>query len=139
MSFRIPRFAVAHGDAWFDGFTIEKLDSWDGTILPFSSTENKTDDGGEDDPNGSALLIVIACVLALMHNGGFFDEGEYYHDLSGAFGNTDATVGLPIGAGIALIVIVIYLLIRRLVSFKDAMKAVPKGFVAMVADIFDRK
>lgn len=97
----------------------------------------------DDNPRGKVfdliipiVVLILSCVLALIHNGGFFENGgDYYHDLSGAFGNTDATVALPIGAGIALIVIVIYLLARRLVSFKDAMKSVPKGFVAMVPAI----
>ena len=97
----------------------------------------------DDNPRGKVfdliipiVVLILACVFTLVHNGGFFENGgDYYHDLSGAFGNTDATVALPIGAGIALIVIVIYLLARRLVSFKDAMKSVPKGFVAMVPAI----
>ena len=97
----------------------------------------------DDNPRGKVfdliipiVVLIIACIFTLLHNGGFFEKGgDYYHDLSGAFGNTDATVALPIGAGIALIGIVVYLLARRLVSFKDAMKAVPKGFVAMVPAI----
>ena len=53
----------------------------------------------------------------------------------GAFSDTDATVGLPLGALAALIFTVIYLAIRRVVSFGDSMKCVPKGFVAMVPAI----
>ncbi len=107
-----------------------------------STDVSTSSEAADDNPRGKVFdlivpiaVLIITCVFALLHNGGFFSEGEYYHDLSGAFGNTDATVALPIGAGIALIVIVVYLLCRRLVSFKDAMKAVPKGFVAMVPAI----
>ena len=103
---------------------------------------SKSEEAADDNPRGRVfdliipiVVLIVACVFALVHNGGFFDEGDYYHDLSGAFGNTDATVGLPVGAGVSLIVIVVYLLARRLITFKDAMKAVPKGFVAMVPAI----
>ena len=129
------------------GFDYGKMSAFEikaqnGDVVGNTDVATSTEETADDNPRGRVfdliipiVVLIITCVLALLHNGGFFDEGEYYHDLSGAFGNTDATVGLPIGAGIALIVIVIYLLIRRLISFKDAMKAVPKGFVAMVPAI----
>ena len=49
-----------------------------------------------------------------------------------SFADTDSTVGLPWGALIALVIILIYLLLRRVIKFKDAMECVPKGFIAMV-------
>ena len=49
-----------------------------------------------------------------------------------AFANTDATVGLPWGGIIALVVTIIYLIARRVITFKDAMECIPKGFIAMV-------
>jgi Na+/H+ antiporter NhaC len=49
-----------------------------------------------------------------------------------AFGNTDATVGLPWAGFIALVLTIIYLIARRVISFKDAMECIPKGFIAMV-------
>jgi Na+/H+ antiporter NhaC len=52
-----------------------------------------------------------------------------------AFANTDATVGLPWGALIALLAIVAFLMIRKLVNFKEAMECLPKGFNAMVSAI----
>ena len=82
-----------------------------------------------------AALIVFS-VFALIYVGGFFDAaGEFYHDFIGSFGNTDATVGLPLGGLAALVVTIVYMLCRRLISFKDAMKCVPKGFIAMVPAI----
>ena len=52
-----------------------------------------------------------------------------------AFSDTDATVGLPWGGIVALVIIIIYLVARRVVSFEDAMKCVPQGFIAMVPAI----
>ena len=49
-----------------------------------------------------------------------------------AFSATDASVGLPWGCIIAVIIAFIYLLCRRVISFKDATGCITKGFVAMV-------
>ena len=86
-----------------------------------------------------AFLIVMS-VIALIYIGGFFGVDywggeDFKGDFVGAFGNTDATVGLPWGGLFSLIVIVAYMIIRKLVSFKEAMDCVPKGFIAMVPAI----
>ncbi len=77
------------------------------------------------------LVLIAICVFALVYNGGILDGSSFID----AFSNTDATVGLPWGGIVSLIVIVAYLIIRRVVSFKDAMECVPQGFVAMVPAI----
>ncbi len=77
------------------------------------------------------IVLVILSVIGLVYVGGFFG-GETFIT---AFGNTDATVGLPWGAILALIFTIFYLIIRRVVTFKEAMECIPKGFVAMVPAI----
>ena len=82
------------------------------------------------------VVLIVACVIALVYNGGFFDStSEYYLDFIGSFGNTDATVGLPWGSIIALIFTIVYLMCRKAITFKEAMGAIPKGFIAMVPAI----
>lgn len=82
-----------------------------------------------------AVLIAVS-IFALIYVGDFFTEGaDTYHDFIGAFGNTDATVGLPLGGIVVLVLTVIYMVARRLLSFKEAMDCVPKGFIAMVPAI----
>lgn len=82
------------------------------------------------------LVLIGISVYALIYNGGFFgDDPAYAGRFTDAFSNTDATVGLPWGAIVALILIVIYLMCRKLITFKEAMECVPKGFVAMVPAI----
>ncbi len=76
------------------------------------------------------IVLIALCVYALYYVGQ--SGGLSFAD---AFGNTDATVGLPWGGLVALVVVVIYFLIRGLVSFKDAMACIPKGFIAMVPAI----
>ena len=86
------------------------------------------------------VLLIIACVWALLHVGGFFGVDiwggtDCANDFVAAFGNTDATVGLPLGSIIALIIAIAYLIIRRVVTFKGAMECVTEGFKAMVPAI----
>ncbi len=78
------------------------------------------------------LVLIVTCVLGLLYVGGLFDGGKSFVL---AFGDTDATVGLPWGAIVALIVTIIYLVARRIITFKDAMSCIPKGFIAMVPAI----
>ncbi len=83
------------------------------------------------------IILVIVSVLGLVYIGGYFGTDfwggtDYKGDIIGAFGNTDATVGLPWGALLALIVVIIYMIARKLITFKEAMESVPKGFIAMV-------
>ena len=77
-----------------------------------------------------AVLIVV-CVFALVYNGGILD-GE---DFITAFSNTDATVALPWGGMITLIIAMIYYAFRRSMTMKQMMEAIPSGFIAMVPAI----
>ena len=95
----------------------------------------------EDAPNAKGKLIdlalpivvlIVACVWGLLYAGGMFDGGLTIQD---AFANTDATVGLPLGAFVATVLIVVYLVARRVIGFKEAMECVPKGFISMVPAI----
>ena len=74
------------------------------------------------------IVLIVSCIIGMIYVGGFF-EGVGFVD---AFSATDASVGLPWGSLIALIFTIIYFLCRRLVSFKEAMECLTKGFNAMV-------
>ena len=76
------------------------------------------------------IILIGVCVYALYYIGQSGGLG-----FAEAFGNTDATVALPWGGLIALIVVMIYFIARRLVTFKQAMACIPKGFIAMVPAI----
>ena len=86
------------------------------------------------------LVLIVACTVGMIYVGGFFGTDAWggtdcAGDFVAAFGNTDAFIGLPWGSIIALILTVVYLVARRVVSFKDAMACVPKGFQAMISPI----
>ena len=77
------------------------------------------------------VLLIVSCVFGLLYVGGFM-EGESFID---AFANTDATVGLPWGCLIALVLIILYMMARGIISFKESMDCLPQGFIAMVPAI----
>lgn len=77
------------------------------------------------------IVLIVACVAGLIHVG----KQQGGVTIQDAFANTDATVGLPLGAFVAILFIVVYLVARRVISFKEAMNCVPKGFNAMVPAI----
>ena len=105
------------------------------------------DDAGEGNSKGKVIdlllpvvVLIAACFLGMIYVGGYFGVDawggtDYAGDIFGAFSNTDAFIGLPWGGIIALIFVVIYYLCRRVVTFKEAMDAIPKGFIAMVPAI----
>ena len=89
------------------------------------------------------IVLIGICVFSLFYVGRcmgeewVFASANYDSSLGfvDAFSNTDATVGLPWGGLVALIVIIIYYVARRLITVKEAMECIPKGFIAMVPAI----
>ncbi len=77
------------------------------------------------------VVLIISCVFGLLYVGGILDGASFID----AFADTDATVGLPWGDLIALVIIIAYMLGRRLMALKDTMECIPQGFIAMVPAI----
>ncbi len=77
------------------------------------------------------LVLIAACIIGMIYAGGFFD-GVSFVD---SFANTDASVGLSWGGIIAVIFTIIYMIARRVLTLKETMACVPKGFIAMVPAI----
>ena len=77
------------------------------------------------------IILIALCVVGMVYTGGFF-SGESFIN---AFANCDAAYGLALGSIIALIINIVYFMIRRVLSFKDCMEAIPDGFKAMVPAI----
>ena len=79
------------------------------------------------------IVLIACCVIGMLYVGGFWNpEADGFGDVMVAFGDTDASVGLPWGSLIAVVLSFIYLLIRRVVNFKEATNCFVEGFKAMV-------
>lgn len=77
------------------------------------------------------IILIVCCVTGMIYSGGFF-SGENFVD---AFANCDASYGLSLGSIISLLIIVVYFLARRVLSFTECMNAIPAGFKQMVPAI----
>ena len=87
-------------------------------------------------PNGKVIdlvlpviILIVFCVIGLIYTGGFFDGGV---TLQEAFANCSAPDGLSMGSFVALIIIMIFFLIRKAFSFNEMMECLPEGFKLMV-------
>ena len=122
-------------------FEIKAQTEGDLGALTLSDEDERTlrVDGPESPAHGKLIDLIIPiviligmCVWGLLYNGyQSIGEGTFIE----AFSETDAYVGLPWGSIIALILIIIYLVARKVITFDEAMECVPKGFIAMVPAI----
>ena len=82
------------------------------------------------------VTLIVFCIIGMIYTGGFFDpESGAYLNVATAFAGADASAGLSWGSLIALIITILYLVARKVITFKTAMDAIPKGFCAMVPAI----
>lgn len=77
-----------------------------------------------------AVLIVL-CVVGMIYTGGFFSGTDFVT----AFANCDAAYGLSLGSISALIVIIAYYMLRRVLKFNECMDSIAAGFKQMVPAI----
>ena len=77
------------------------------------------------------IALIVCSVLALLYVGGILDGAN----IIDAFADTDATVGLPMGGLVALVISIAYLALRKVLSVKKSLAALPDGFCAMVPAI----
>ncbi len=118
----------------------ENGDLFSGAKISSSETVIANERGRIIDLIAPIVVLIITCVFALIYVGGFFGVDiwggtENAGNFIGAFGNTDATVALPWGGLITLVATIIYMAIRKVCTVKEAMDAIPKGFIAMVPAI----
>ncbi len=97
-----------------------------------SNTENKTNVRGKViDLIIPVVILIICCIIGMVYTGGAFEGTSFIE----AFSNSDAALGLSLGSVIALIIVFVYFLCRRLFTLKSFMETLPEGFKAMVPAI----
>ncbi|MCR4717585.1 MAG: Na+/H+ antiporter NhaC family protein [Lachnospiraceae bacterium] len=77
------------------------------------------------------IILIVACTIGMIYTGGFF-SGTSFVD---SFANSDASVGLVLGSASALVITIIFYLLRGVITFDDAMGCLPEGFKQMVPAI----
>ena len=111
---------------------IENGDLFSGSN-PYANAEAEatTDKGSVLDLIFPVIVLIACCVVGMIYSGGFFSGAGFIE----AFSNSDASVGLMLGSAFALVISIVYYLIRRSMKFKDMMSCIPEGFKAMVPAI----
>ena len=77
------------------------------------------------------VVLVVSCVVGMIYTGGFFDGAGFV----AAFSDSDASIGLSMGGLVALVLIVVYYMIRHIISFRECMDCIPEGMKAMASPI----
>lgn len=77
------------------------------------------------------ITLIILCAAGMLYSGGFIRENGFI----AAFSNSDASVGLSLGSLFALVITLIFYMIRRVMSLSECMECIPDGFKAMVPAI----
>lgn len=94
--------------------------------------EEINEDGGQlIDMLLPVIVLIITCVVGMIWSGGFFAGTSFVE----SFSNSDASVGLAVGSFFGLLFTLLFYMARRVMSFREFMDCVPKGFEAMIAPI----
>lgn len=127
----------------------EEITEFTGDVHSGIESEDHAEDGFDPNPKGKVrhliipVMILIACCIGGMLYTGFFynwETGLIGKELQSAnvieaFSNCDAGMSLAIGSTVALIIISLYYMCARVVSFKDITGSFTDGFKAMVPAI----
>lgn len=82
------------------------------------------------------IVLIVFCIIGMLYVGGFWDaESGVAGNIVDSFGNTNAFTALPWGSLVALVFAFIYLIARRVLTFKESTAAFVNGFNAMVPAI----
>lgn len=76
-------------------------------------------------------VLIVFCVVGMIYTGEFFSGTDFVT----AFANCDAAYGLSLGSISALIVIIAYYMLRRVLKFNECMDSIAAGFKQMVPAI----
>lgn len=88
------------------------------------------------------IILILSCIGGMLYTGFFYnwDTGLIDTELQSAnvieaFSNCDAGMSLAIGSTVALVIIAVYYMISKVVSFKEITSSFTEGFKAMVPAI----
>ncbi|MBE5743919.1 MAG: Na+/H+ antiporter NhaC family protein [Clostridiales bacterium] len=88
------------------------------------------------------IILIVCCIGGMIYSGFFYDWdlGAYgkvvqSSNVIEAFSNCDAGTSLAIGSTIALVIVSIYYMIEKVVSFKEITGSFTQGFKTMVPAI----
>ena len=106
-------------------------DIYSGDRVVEEGDEDINDNGKVIDLVFPIVTLIICCIIGMIYTGGFFSGTDFIT----AFSECDAPLGLVFGSFVAMVLTIIFYLIRNVLNFSDCMACLPKGFKAMVPAI----
>jgi len=116
------RNAVENGDI----FTVQ-----DTAALKNDGAADTVHQGSVMDLMFPVIVLIISCITGMLYTGGFWKGNSFVT----AFAGCDASTSLVLGSVVALVITIVYYMIRRVVPFSELMECVPEGFKSMVSPI----
>lgn len=77
------------------------------------------------------VVLIVCCITAMLYTGEFFSGTDFVT----AFSKSDASLALSIGSFFALVITIVFYVLRGVLSFRGCMDCVPDGFKSMVPAI----
>lgn len=77
------------------------------------------------------ISLILCCIIGMIYTGGFFSGVDFVS----AFSGSNASLGLVLGSFVALVITIIFYMVRKVMNLSDCMKCLPEGFKAMVPAI----
>lgn len=129
---------VAVFSADFGPMEVHELNAHKGDLYttserPFANAQEapQDEDGKLIDMLLPVIILIICCVIGMIWSGGFFAGTSFVE----SFSSSDASVGLAVGSFFGLVFMLLFYMARRVMSFRDFMDCVPRGFEVMIAPI----
>lgn len=94
-----------------------------------TNDESVSDKGKVYDLIVPILVLIVMSLITMLKTGGYFNGGV---TLSQAFGNTNSSISITVGAFSALVVAFLMFVPRKLMSFSDFMSGITKGIESMI-------
>jgi len=127
----------------FGPMRVHEMNAKKGDLFTTSARPYADVQHSEENSNGRVMdlilpiaALIISCVVTMVYTGGFFDaESSAYMNFIDAFSGSDASVGLVLGAAIAMAFTLVLYFPRKVISFKQFTDSFTEGFKAMVPAI----
>ena len=100
-------------------------------IVPFEEASDLDTKGSIVDLLIPIAALIVCCTLGMLYTGDFFAGADFVT----AFSDSDASVGLVFGSFGALAVTLLLYLVRKVLTLRECMDALPAGLQAMVPAI----
>lgn len=122
----------------FGPMAVHEENAMKGDIYTSGKRVDKETTSAAPNPKGKVIdlvlpicILIVCCISGMLYTGGFFSGTDFVS----AFSGSDASLALSIGSFFALVLTVLFYMVRRVLPFRSCMECIPEGFKAMVPAI----